>query len=245
MAERDGGGRWVAGVSGNPGGRPVMPVAVRADVESGAAEAVAMLRDVVAGRMASSLSRVRAAEVLILRAYGRPAAEVLGGGGTIEGSARPVGEVDGESVLDALREAVERVRDLAEVDGSGAVMLRSGLVVPFRLWTALADRVAELLGDELPGLVERVAGELVGRAEMPIGAAIGAGLDEFGRRSDPGPYPALTSPPDPPPPPDADHPLGVPDPRQMPPAYRQQPPGPVVELAPGPTRPRIHVDLSR
>jgi hypothetical protein len=78
IVRRDGDGRWRKGSSGNPAGRRVelahRPITLLAREHT--AEAVAELRAIMIDEQAPAMARVRAAEVLLNRAYGVPSSEV-------------------------------------------------------------------------------------------------------------------------------------------------------------------------
>ena len=69
---RDGHGRFAKGVSGNPGGRPAQISEVRELARRYTKEAVATLVDIMQNPKAPPAAKVRAAEVLLDRGWGRP-----------------------------------------------------------------------------------------------------------------------------------------------------------------------------
>jgi hypothetical protein len=69
-------GRFVAGRSGNPGGRPRVLGDVQALARSHTAEAIATLIEIAGDDSAPSAARVAAANALLDRAWGKPAASV-------------------------------------------------------------------------------------------------------------------------------------------------------------------------
>lgn len=191
-------GRFLAGESGNPGGRPRIPPALRADLETGAEEAVRLLRDVIGRRCTGTLAMVRAAELLITRAYGRPGQELLGTlPVTVEGTLADDEQPD-VRLRDALADALEAWADM-HAAGDGSILLSSGLL-SWAAWAALRDRVADRMLDLVASLVEAAA------AEMPIAASI--------------------EPPPPPPPPPVFPSLPQPQPPPPIPDLRPDPPQP-------------------
>lgn len=69
---------WVEGKSGNPGGRPKMPEELRRAFQETSAVALATLKSIVTGEddTAKAGDRIRAAEVLLDRAWGKPVQQV-------------------------------------------------------------------------------------------------------------------------------------------------------------------------
>ena len=72
---RDENGRFVAGVSGNPGGRPRAVRQARDMIEALAPELVTALMDIVRDWSQPARARVAAATALLDRRYGRPRRE--------------------------------------------------------------------------------------------------------------------------------------------------------------------------
>lgn len=66
---------WKKGVSGNPSGRPKTPEEVRDAFRAASAQAVRVLVDIMANGK-SEQTRVKAAEVVLDRAYGKAVAQV-------------------------------------------------------------------------------------------------------------------------------------------------------------------------
>lgn len=81
MADRDQGGKWTPGISGNPSGRPKACAEVVELARKYTAEAIATLADIMGN--GDLRSRVAAAQVLLDRAWGKPsqAVEVTGAEG--------------------------------------------------------------------------------------------------------------------------------------------------------------------
>ena len=74
---------WKKGVSGNPGGRPGVPKHVRELAKQHTEMSIYALAKIVGDETEKVSGRVRAAEVLLNRAWGRPpeALEITGAGG--------------------------------------------------------------------------------------------------------------------------------------------------------------------
>jgi hypothetical protein len=75
VAPRDGHGRFLPGVSGNPGGRPKQARAVVELARQCTTEAIETLREIALDRQAQPMARVRACEALLTRAWGVPMPE--------------------------------------------------------------------------------------------------------------------------------------------------------------------------
>ena len=65
-------GQWIKGQSGNPGGRPRLPADVRELARRHTLDAVRTLGELMRSELAPPGVRVRAAEALLDRAWGRP-----------------------------------------------------------------------------------------------------------------------------------------------------------------------------
>ena len=65
-------GQWLKGQSGNPGGRPRLPADVRELARRHTLDAVRTLGELMRSELAPPGVRVRAAEALLDRAWGRP-----------------------------------------------------------------------------------------------------------------------------------------------------------------------------
>jgi hypothetical protein len=75
MSERDSGGRFKKGVSGNPGGRPKQSADVVEAARALTPKAIETLEHLLANGE-NEMTRVRAAEILLNRAWGTPAQHV-------------------------------------------------------------------------------------------------------------------------------------------------------------------------
>jgi Family of unknown function (DUF5681) len=75
MSERDSGGRFKKGVSGNPGGRPRTPASVIEATRALTTKAIETLEHML-DNGENEMTRVRAAEILLNRAWGTPAQHV-------------------------------------------------------------------------------------------------------------------------------------------------------------------------
>lgn len=69
---RDETGRFLKGLSGNPGGRPRVILAVRDMAQRHAEDAVATLAQIMGQQDAPASARIAAATALLDRGYGRP-----------------------------------------------------------------------------------------------------------------------------------------------------------------------------
>jgi hypothetical protein len=75
VVRRDGHGKFLAGASGNPGGRPKQVRAVVELARTYTEEAVGTLREIALDRQAQAMARVRACEALLQRGWGVPMPE--------------------------------------------------------------------------------------------------------------------------------------------------------------------------
>lgn len=71
LQERDGGGRFIKGISGNPGGRPPTPDDVKEMLKCSTAPAVQLLIGTMMSSEVKPELRVRCAEILIDRVMGK------------------------------------------------------------------------------------------------------------------------------------------------------------------------------
>lgn len=76
---RDSAGRFVKGQSGNPGGRKPMDEKTKKIFESAAPKAARMLVKMMDDIEVAPKTRVKAAEVILDRAYGKPVQAIEGG----------------------------------------------------------------------------------------------------------------------------------------------------------------------
>ena len=63
--------RFMPGKSGNPGGRPVVPMSVKEAARARTEEAIGVLGEIMADKTAGASARVSAANSLLDRAWGR------------------------------------------------------------------------------------------------------------------------------------------------------------------------------
>jgi hypothetical protein len=68
---RDTKGRFVAGVSGNPGGRPVLPEELKRLCQAKGEEAINTALEIMDDPDQPAVARLKAAEILLDRGYGR------------------------------------------------------------------------------------------------------------------------------------------------------------------------------
>jgi hypothetical protein len=76
LVARDVQGRWLPGASPNPGGRPAGLREIAALARECTTEALEQLRSIMLDPRAAAMARVKAAEVLLDRGWGKPASEV-------------------------------------------------------------------------------------------------------------------------------------------------------------------------
>ena len=69
---RDEKGRFLKGVSGNAGGRKRMPEDVKEAFKSAGMDAFRVLREILLNTEAADRDRIRAAEIILERGYGKP-----------------------------------------------------------------------------------------------------------------------------------------------------------------------------
>lgn len=73
---RNSSGQFTKGSSGNPGGRPKLPAELKQAFQEAAPEALRVLLDIMLDEEARAADRIRCAEVILERGYGKPAQEV-------------------------------------------------------------------------------------------------------------------------------------------------------------------------
>jgi len=95
------------GYTGNPGGRPKMPPELREAIQGHSAKAVEVLAGILADPKARASDRIRAAEVILDRAWGRPVQAV-------------------EDLTPARRPIVYQGMDVDEVRAKGGMLTPEG-----------------------------------------------------------------------------------------------------------------------
>jgi len=95
------------GYTGNPGGRPKMPQALKEALQAHSATAVEVLAGILADPKARASDRIRAAEVVLDRAWGKPTMAV-------------------EDVTPARRPTVFEGMDVDEVKAKGGMLTPEG-----------------------------------------------------------------------------------------------------------------------
>jgi len=95
------------GYTGNPGGRPKMPPELREAIQGHSAKAVEVLASILADPAAKAADRIRAAEVLLARAWGLPVQAV-------------------EDLTPARRAIVYQGMDVDEVKAKGGMLTPEG-----------------------------------------------------------------------------------------------------------------------
>lgn len=100
---RDEKGRFTRG-NASTGGRPKLPEELKQAFREAAPEALAVLREILADKNARPADRIRCAEVILERGYGKPAQEVSLS--TQEGGASEVGIIMLPAVAPDAKEAV-------------------------------------------------------------------------------------------------------------------------------------------
>jgi len=69
-------GKFAPGTSGNPGGRPLLPPELKEAAKAASHEALTVLITIMRNAESPEAARIRAAEIIMNRAYGTPPASV-------------------------------------------------------------------------------------------------------------------------------------------------------------------------
>ncbi len=73
---RDKAGRFVKGVSGNPGGRLKLPPELKEMAKAAAPRALEVAIEIMNNNVSEDADRLRAANIVLERAYGKPGQEI-------------------------------------------------------------------------------------------------------------------------------------------------------------------------
>lgn len=96
---RDKNGQFTKGNNGNPGGRPKVPDEVKAMLKAAAPEAVKLLTETMNNPNARSDLRIRCAETIMDRVYGKATQPIEG---AVVNLAAQISEEDAQKALEAL-----------------------------------------------------------------------------------------------------------------------------------------------